>query len=61
MPRTNPAISRPRLRLSSIAYSSATTSGLLRSGSARPSTAISARLTERANAPAKTPGTGINP
>src|SRR6186997_2760578 len=44
MPRTKPAISRPPVMLSRIAYSSATLSGLLRSGSARPSTAIRARL-----------------
>ena len=40
MPRTKPAISRPPVMLSSMAYSSATASGLLSSGSARPSTAI---------------------
>src|SRR5262245_63306506 len=34
MPRTKPAISSPRVRLSWMAYSSATISGLLRSGRA---------------------------
>jgi hypothetical protein len=61
MPRTKPAMKRPRVRLSIIAYSSAITSGLLRSGSARPRIAILARLTERASAPASTPGVGIMP
>src|SRR6516165_9590214 len=48
MPRTKPAISRPRVRLSRMAYSSATISGLLRSGNARPRIASLARLTLRA-------------
>src|ERR1700729_1434049 len=48
MPRTKPAMMRPRVRLSSIAYSSAMFSGLFCSGSARPKMAILACLTLRA-------------
>lgn len=61
MPRTKPEISRPPVMLSIIEYSSATVSGLVRSGSALPRIAIFAFEVRRASAEAVTIGDGISP
>ena len=61
MPRTKPVISRPSLKLSSIANSSAIATGLLTSGNARPSTQIFARLVVRASEAAIRFGAGMMP
>jgi hypothetical protein len=61
MPRTKPAISRPLVRQSIIAYSSATRTGWLRSGRIFPSTPILIFLVFWLSADAIRFGDGIVP
>jgi hypothetical protein len=58
VPRSSPAMIRPPVSVSSIAYSSATRIGL-RIGTTGPSTAIFARFTTWVRAPANTMGLGV--
>jgi hypothetical protein len=61
MPRTKPAMMRPRDRLSSMANSSAMAIGLFTSGSARPRIAIFTLLVRWISALAMRFGAGIMP
>jgi hypothetical protein len=61
MPRTKPEMTRPPEATSSMAISSATRSGLSRSGNPLPRIAIFARVVRRTSMAAITLGLGIVP